>query len=196
MALLKNGRFVRGALVAGLATTIPFSFITAAPFVLTGHFGLDARHYSLLLGLNAICSIGIMQLGPSLMRKWGARRVLLRSSLAGVVVCVGVAIALGASALSLVVFQAASMIIFALAGLALTPAAITALDASSSGAGTSASALGTIQLAVTAAASGVISLLPAFSVVPLLAIVGISFLGAFVLSNETAQVRGAASHAG
>ncbi len=75
------------------------------------------------------------------------------------------------------------MVLFALAGVALAPAAITALDASSSGAD-SASALGTIQLVVTGAAGGVISLLPAFSVVPLLAIVGFSFLGTFVLSER------------
>ncbi len=184
---LKNGHFMRGALVAGLATTIPFAFVTAAPFVLSGQFGLEPRGYSLLLGLNALCSIGSMQLGPSLMRKWGARSVLRRVSAAGIVVCLGVAVMLGVDALSLTAFQAASMVIFALAGVALTPAAITALDASPGGAGTSASALGTIQLAVTAAASGVISLLPAFSVVPLLAIVGFSFLGAFVLSERRGE---------
>jgi DHA1 family bicyclomycin/chloramphenicol resistance-like MFS transporter len=86
-------------------------------------------------------------------------------------------------ALSLPVFQAASMAIFAVSGMTLTPAAITALDASGSGGGTAAAALGTVQLAVTAMASGAVSLFAAFSVAPLLFILGSSFLIALALSS-------------
>jgi DHA1 family bicyclomycin/chloramphenicol resistance-like MFS transporter len=198
--LFTNSAFMRGALVAGLSTTVPFAYVTAAPFVLTGRFGLDAQGYSLLLGINAVCSVGMMQLGPVLMRRWGARQLLLRVSLAGLALCAAVAMALWADVLGLVLFQVASMLSFSLAGIALAPAAVTALDASSSGAGTAASALGTVQLAVTAAASGSVSLFPAFSVVPLLVIVGLSFLGTFVLSGLASlparAPRGEAKHAG
>jgi MFS transporter, DHA1 family, multidrug resistance protein len=179
--LFTSGTFMRAALVAGLATAVPFSFVTAAPFVLSGRFGLDAQIYSLLLGANAACSIATTQLAPFLMRRWGARQLLMRVSLAGVILSAAVAGAVLMDVLSLALFQIASMFLFALVGLALTPAAVTALDASRSGSGTSASALGTVQLAVTAAASGAISLFPAFSVMPLLVIVGISFVGAFAL---------------
>jgi DHA1 family bicyclomycin/chloramphenicol resistance-like MFS transporter len=63
-------------------------------------------------------------------------------------------------------------------GLALTPAAISALDAGSSGAGAAAGMLGTLQLVVTASASALVSLFPAFSLAPLLIIV----LGCLALS--------------
>jgi DHA1 family bicyclomycin/chloramphenicol resistance-like MFS transporter len=179
--LLTNGNFIRAALVAGLATAVPFAYVTAAPFVLSGRFGLDGQVFSLLLGANAACSIATTQLAPSLMRRWGARQLLTRVSLAGAILSAAVAGAVLMDVLSLALFQIASMLLFALVGLALTPAAVTALDASKSGSGTSASALGTVQLAVTAAASGAISLFPAFSVMPLLVIVGISFVGAFAL---------------
>ena len=185
--LLANRGFIRGALVAGLATTIPFAYVTAAPFVLTGQFGLDSRTYSLLLGINAVCSIGMMQLAPGFMRRWGARPLLVTVSFAGAVLCLAMVMVLGLGAMNLVVFQIFSMLLFALAGIALTPAAITALDASSGGAGTAASALGAVQLAVTAAASGAVSLFPAFSVLPLLVIVGTSFLGAFLLSQTSSK---------
>jgi MFS transporter, DHA1 family, multidrug resistance protein len=184
VALLRNGRFLRGALVTGLATTIPFAYITAAPFVLTGRYALDSRAYSVLLGINAICSIGMMQLAPSLMRRWGAKPLLVRTTGAGVVLCAGLGAALWAGVLDLPIFQSVSMAIFMLAGIALTPAAVSALDASGSGGGTAAATLGSVQLAVTATASGIISLFPAVSVLPLLVILGGSFLGAFVLSSR------------
>lgn len=181
--LLTNRSFLRGALVAALSTTITFSYLTAAPFVLTGRFGLDSHAYSLLLGINAICAIGMMQPAPSLMRRWGTKPLLLGTSAVGLLLCLGAGVALRMGALSLPVFQAASMAIFAVSGMTLTPAAITALDASGSGGGTAAAALGTVQLAVTAMASGAVSLFAAFSVAPLLFILGSSFLIALALSS-------------
>ncbi len=68
-------------------------------------------------------------------------------------------------------FQVYSMLLFCVVGLALTPAAVSALDAGSGGAGATAGMLGTIQLVVTASASGLISVFPAFSLAPLLGIV-------------------------
>ena len=62
---------------------------------------------------------------------------------------------------------------------ALTPAAISALDAGSSGAGAAAGLLGALQLTVTAGCSGLISLFPAFSLAPLLTVV----LGCAVISG-------------
>lgn len=177
-ALFGNPRFIAAALVAGLATTVPYAYVTAAPFVFTGVFGLPAKVYTLLLGANAICSIGLTQLSPRLMRLWGARRLILRAMSAGAVLT----LVLGAAALKgvggVALFQAYSMLMFCMVGLALTPAAISALDAGSTGAGAAAGLLGALQLAVTAAASGVVSLFPAFSLAPLLAVV----LGCAVVS--------------
>jgi MFS transporter, DHA1 family, multidrug resistance protein len=182
LQLLRNGRFVRAALIAGFATTVPYAYLTAAPFVFTGKFGLDPHAYSVLLGVSAACSIATTQLSPVLMRRWGARRLLSGVSVCGVVLSLALGAAIWAGLMNLALFQIASMLLFGLVGLALTPAAITALDASSAAAGTAAGALGTIQLVVTATASGAISLFPAFSVVPLLIVVGGSFVCATVLS--------------
>ena len=178
-ALVRNPRFIAAALIAGLATTIPYAYVTAAPFVFTGVFHLTPRAYSLLLGVNAICSIGLTQLSPNLMRRWGPRRLILTVMGAGLVLT----LLLGGAALAglggLVLFQAYSMLLFCVAGLALTPAAISALDAgSSSGAGAAAGMLGTLQLIVTAGASALISAFPAFSLAPLLGLV----LGCLALS--------------
>ena len=177
-ALLGNRRFVAAALIAGLATTIPYAYVTAAPFVFSGVFHLTPKTYSLLLGVNAVCSIGLTQLSPNLMRRWGPRRLILTVMGIGVLLVVAFAAAALADFGGLVLFQGFSMLLFCVAGLALTPAAISALDAGSSGAGAAAGMLGTLQLIVTAGASALISAFPAFSLAPLLGIV----LGCLVVS--------------
>ncbi len=169
--------------------------MTAAPFVFSGVFHLAPRTYSLLLGVNAICSIGLTQLSPNLMRRWGPRRLIL--SVMGV--GAGLTVALGGAALmgigGLVLFQVYSMLLFCCAGLALTPAAISALDAGSSGAGAAAGMLGTLQLMVTAAASGLISAFPAFSLAPLLGVVMVCVTASWILCFATLHRPGAPSAA-
>ena len=192
-ALLSNPRFIAAALIAGLATTIPYAYVTAAPFVFSGVFHLSPRAYSLLLGLNAVCSIGMIQLSPNLMRRWGPRRLILRVMASGAILTV----ALGGAALmgigGLPLFQIYSMLLFCAAGLALTPAAISALDAGSSGAGAAAGMLGTLQLVVTAGASGLISSFPAFSLAPLLGVVLVCLTVSWLLCFATLQRPGAAA---
>lgn len=173
--LLGAPAFVGWTMVAGLATTIPFAFVTAAPFLYTQGFGLTAHQYSLLLALNAGTSIVATQFAPGLMRRLGAWRL----------VSIAAAIAIGATALlalaavtlavSIGAFQLYAMLLFALAGLILTPAAISALDAAAGGAGAAAGLLGTLQLAITALASGAVSLLPSMAVLPLAGLLGGSF---------------------
>jgi DHA1 family bicyclomycin/chloramphenicol resistance-like MFS transporter len=170
-ALIGNPRFIAAALITGLATTIPYAYVTAAPFVFSGVFHLSPRAYSLLLGVNAVCSIGLTQVSPNLMRRWGPRRLILVVTGCGAILT----LSLGGAALTgvggLVLFQGYSMLLFGAAGLALTPAAISALDAGSSAVGAAAGMLGALQLIVTAAASGLISAFPAFSLAPLLGVV-------------------------
>jgi DHA1 family bicyclomycin/chloramphenicol resistance-like MFS transporter len=182
--LLRNRNFLSAALVAGLATTIPYAYVTAAPFVLSGQFALDARSYSILLGVDSLCSIGMAQLSPSLMRRWGAKSLLMRMCCVGLAACVALAALLHADRLSLVAFQLLSMVVFGVVGLILTPAAVSALDAASGGAGATASTLGTLTLVITAASSAALSLFPAFSVVPLLAAMGGSLGLALLISTR------------
>lgn len=179
VALAGNGRFLAAAAIAGLATTIPYAYVTAAPFVFTGVFGLGPRTYSLLLGANAFCSIGLTQVSPNLMRRWGPRKLILRAMGGGVLLTALLGMLTLAGVRGVIVFQAYSMLLFCVAGLALTPAAVSALDAGSSGAGAAAGLLGALQLVITAGASALISTFPAFSLAPLLGVV----LGCLVISG-------------
>jgi DHA1 family bicyclomycin/chloramphenicol resistance-like MFS transporter len=191
LGLLQRGRFLTAAAVAGLATTVPFAYLTAAPFVFTGVFGLSSATYSVLLAVNAVCSIGSMQLSPVLMRRWGARPLLFRASLAGALLVTVTAVAAAAGAVHLPSFQVFSMLLFSISGLLLAPASVAALDAGGSAVGSAAGMLGTLQLVITAAASGTLSLLPAFSLTPLITVLG----GALWLATALSLGAAATGHA-
>lgn len=176
--LLSTRTFMGWTLVAGLATTVPFAFATAAPFIFTQGFHLTSHQYSLLLALNAVTSIISTQFAPTLMQQMNARRLVVTAAgVATVTTAVTAAVALVANAhMSLALFQSYSMVLFAISGLILTPAAISALDAADGSAGVAAGLLGTLQLAITAVASAAVSLFPSFTIMPLVGLLGAGFL--------------------
>ncbi|MEH3107013.1 MAG: Bcr/CflA family efflux MFS transporter [Sphingomonas fennica] len=165
-ALLANPRFVAAAGAAGLATTTPFAFLTAAPFLFAAGYGLTPMAYSLLLGLAAVCSIATTQVSPNLMRRYGPKRLLRSTTAASLGLSLLLAGLATAGALPLWLFQIVIMALFALVGLTLTPAAVTALDAAEA-AGAAAALLGTMQLAISALASAAITIFAATTPVPL-----------------------------
>jgi DHA1 family bicyclomycin/chloramphenicol resistance-like MFS transporter len=173
--LLTSPAFLGWTMVAGLGTTIPFAFVTAAPFLYTQGFGLTAHQYSLLLALNAGTSIVATQFAPTMMRRLGARRLVTVAALIAIGASTLMVLTSVSLAVSIALFQLYAMLLFALAGLVLTPAAISALDAAAGGAGAAAGLLGTLQLAITALASGAVSLLPSMAVLPLTLLLGGSF---------------------
>lgn len=181
-ALLGNRGFLAWAVVAGIATTVPFAFVTAAPFVFTRIYALDAHQYSLLLALNAGCSIAATQFAPALMRRLGGPKLVLRTSAVALALTVAMGLWALRAEVPLPLFQAFTVSLFVTAGLMLTPAAITALDAARGGAGAAAGLLGTIQLTVTAGASAAVSLLPAFSIRPLTGVLGVALLLALIIA--------------
>jgi DHA1 family bicyclomycin/chloramphenicol resistance-like MFS transporter len=181
-SLPRNRRFMAAAAAAGLATTTPFAFLTAAPFVFTAAYGLSPTGYSALLGLAAICSIGTTQVSPNLMRRLGARRHLALTTAAGVALSAILAGLALSNALPLPLFMGLIMALFMIVGLTLTPAAITALDAAEA-AGAAAAMLGTLQLAVTAIASAALTVFSAHSAAPLAVLLVAAWLAAALCAH-------------
>ena len=120
------------------------------------------------------------------MKRLGARRLVLTVATIALVATAAIALAAMKQPVALPLFQLYSMLLFAIAGLILTPAAISALDAAAGGAGAAAGLLGTLQLAITALASGIVSLLPSLSILPLVSVLG----GAFAIMWVTAGLIG------
>jgi len=148
--LLRDGRYLQLVLASAGATASAFVFVAGAPFVFARHYALAPTSFSLLIGLNAAGQIIATQFAPLLMRRLGAARLLPRATL----------LAAGAGALLLLATLTTGAplpmtvaLCFAVAccvGLWLTPAAVAALDAHQSIAGTAAGLMSTAQVAVAA----------------------------------------------
>ncbi|WP_454798629.1 multidrug effflux MFS transporter [Novosphingobium lindaniclasticum] len=186
--LLRTPRFVGWAIVAGLATTIPFAFVTAAPFIYSGIYELDPTWFSILLALNACMSIIATQAAPHLLKRFGAVR--LAGSAGAIALSATTLVAItGSDGIPLPLFQAYSILLFMVAGLILTPAATSALDSVRSGIGAAAGLLGTIQLAVTALASAAVTLWPPVSLLPLTLVLATGFTAMIVIVALLGRLR-------
>ncbi|MCC6619063.1 MAG: multidrug effflux MFS transporter [Chloroflexi bacterium] len=157
--LLRDGRFVKLACATSGATSSNLLFLTVAPLVLAGHYGLAPGSFSALLGLNGAALIVSTQFAPSMLRRLGAERLLALAT--------GVATLAGASLLSWILLGGAPLagfvvLCFTMAcciGLWLTPAAVSTLDLHPTIAGSASAILGTTQLATAAGVGALAGLL-------------------------------------
>ena len=62
-------------LVAGLMFATLFAYISGAPFILQGMFGLSPQQFGLAFSVNAVGLILMTQLNPILVKRYGPVRV-------------------------------------------------------------------------------------------------------------------------
>ncbi|OBI62155.1 Bcr/CflA family drug resistance efflux transporter [Mycolicibacterium fortuitum] len=159
MELLRDSRFVILVLVAALGMSGLFAYISAAPFVLQGHYGLDQQAFALVFAAGAIALIGSTQFNVVLLRRFSPQAITVAalswSALAGVVfVVLTVAHVGGLSA-----FVVPVLAILAGMGLVLPNAPAVALSRHPDAAGTAAALLGAAQFGLGAAVAPAIGAL-------------------------------------
>ncbi|OMC04888.1 multidrug effflux MFS transporter [Mycolicibacterium fortuitum] len=157
--LLRDSRFVILVLVAALGMSGLFAYISAAPFVLQGHYGLDQQAFALVFAAGAIALIGSTQFNVVLLRRFSPQAITVAalswSTLAGVVfVVLTVAHVGGLSA-----FVVPVLAILAGMGLVLPNAPAVALSRHPDAAGTAAALLGAAQFGLGAAVAPAIGAL-------------------------------------
>ncbi|QRY51126.1 multidrug effflux MFS transporter [Mycolicibacterium septicum] len=157
--LLRDSRFVILVLVAALGMSGLFAYISAAPFVLQGHYGLDQQAFALVFAAGAIALIGSTQFNVVLLRRFSPQAITVAalswSTLAGVVfVALTVAHVGGLSA-----FLVPVLAILAGMGLVLPNAPAVALSRHPDAAGTAAALLGAAQFGLGAAVAPAIGAL-------------------------------------
>lgn len=157
--LLRDSRFVILVLVAALGMSGLFAYISAAPFVLQGHYGLDQQAFALVFAAGAIALIGSTQFNVVLLRRFSPQAITVAalswSTLAGVVfVVLTVAHVGGLSA-----FLVPVLAILAGMGLVLPNAPAVALSRHPDAAGTAAALLGAAQFGLGAAVAPAIGAL-------------------------------------
>lgn len=149
--LLRDARFVVLVMVAALGMSGLFAYISAAPFVLQGRYGLDQQAFALVFGAGAIALIGATQCNVLLLRRYTPQTIVLWAltvaSLSGAVF-VGIALAdIG----GLAGFVVPVWVVLAAMGLVIPNAPAVALTRHPEAAGTAAALLGAAQFGLGAA---------------------------------------------
>jgi MFS transporter, DHA1 family, multidrug resistance protein len=157
--LLRDARFVILVLVAGLAMSGLFAYISGASFVLQGSYGLDQRMFAIVFGAGAITFITASQANVVLLKRFSPQIIVLWA-LAGAVVAgatfVGLALAHvgGLPGFLLPVWS-----ILAAMGLVIPNAPAMALSRHPDAAGTAAALLGAAQFGIGAAVAPLVGVL-------------------------------------
>jgi DHA1 family bicyclomycin/chloramphenicol resistance-like MFS transporter len=149
--LLRDARFVILVLVAALGMSGLFAYISAAPFVLQGRYGLDQQAFALVFAAGAVALIGSTQFNVVLLRRFTPQAItvtaLAAASVAGLLF-IGITVA---QVGGLTGFIAPVLAILAAMGLVIPNAPAVALSRHPDAAGTAAALLGAAQFGLGAA---------------------------------------------
>lgn len=159
VGLLRDSRFVVLVLVAALAMSGLFAYISGAPFVLQGDYGLDQQAFALVFAAGAIALIGATQFNVVLLRRYTPQTIALWALVAA---CVGGAVFVGLSLTEfggLLGFVLPVLVVLTAMGLVLPNAPAVAMSRHNEAAGTAAALLGAAQFGVGAAVAPLVGAL-------------------------------------
>ena len=91
--LLRDRGFACHALASACSFAAMFAYISGSPFVLQRIYHLSPQQFSFVFGLNAVAFIGVAQLSARLVRRTGARRLLISGALLQTTGALGVLVA-------------------------------------------------------------------------------------------------------
>ena len=157
--LLGDLRFVVLVLVAALAMSGLFAYISGASFVLQGSHGLDQQSFALVFAAGAIALIGATQFNVVLLRRFTPQRIVVWALVAATAAgAVFVALALSHAG-GLLGFLLPVWTMLAMLGFVIPNAPAVALSRHHEAAGTAAALLGAAQFGLGAAIAPVVGLL-------------------------------------
>jgi MFS transporter, DHA1 family, multidrug resistance protein len=146
--LLRDRVFVALTFIGGSMMAAIFAYVSGASFVLQDGFGLDARTFGLVFGLNAAGLTLTAQLNPVLLR-WFSVRQVLTGGMVGAMTAATVLLVVGLTGLGgLFAVLVPLAVLVSTAGLALPNTPALALTRHGEAAGTAAAVLGCVQFGV------------------------------------------------
>lgn len=144
-SLLADREFVALVLVGALGMSALFSYVSGAPFVLQGQYGLSQQMFAVVFGLGAVALIGASQLNPMLLDRFTSKQVVLGGLVASTVFGVAMT-ALAVTGLGgLPGFMVALWLALGSIGFVLPNAPALALSRHGEAAGTASALLGAAQ---------------------------------------------------
>ena len=177
-SLLRDRVFVALTFVGGSMMAAIFAYVSGASFVLQDGFGLDARTFALVFGLNSVGLTLTAQLNPVMLRRFTVRQVLsvaivLAMASAAALLLVGLT---GFGGLLGVLVPMGLLV--STAGLALPNVPALALTRHGEAAGTAAAVLGYVQFGIGAVVAPLVGAFGSTTAVPMgavtLAVTGVS----------------------
>ena len=146
-------------LVAGLAFSALFAYVSGSSFVFQDEFGLSQQQFAYVFAASAVALIGATQFNVRLLRRWRPGQILTTSLAAGVVAGVALVICTGTGFGGLAGLLVPLWLVMAAVGLAMPNAPALALSRHGETAGTAAALLGAVQFGVGALAAPVVGYL-------------------------------------
>jgi DHA1 family bicyclomycin/chloramphenicol resistance-like MFS transporter len=162
-----------------------FAFLASSSFIYIGHFGLTPTQFSLAFSVNAVGFIGASQFAARLGTSLGmARVVTIAVSLHATFALILLALTmLGVD--SLPVLIAMLLLVFACLGLVVPATMVLALEEHGPIAGMASALGGTLQMITGGVMIVVVSLFFNGTALPMVTMIALCALGAFVLSVGT-----------
>jgi DHA1 family bicyclomycin/chloramphenicol resistance-like MFS transporter len=183
--LLRDRHFLGLTFIGGLGMSSFFAFLASSSFVYIDHFGLTPTQYSFCFSVNAIGFIGSSQFSVRLGSRFGMHRVILTAVTGyAAIALLNFAITLaGVDSLPvLIVMLFAS---FAFLGLVVPSTMVLALDPHGKIAGMASSLGGTLQFMTGSAMIVLASLFFDGTTLPMVTIIALCAIGAFILARLT-----------
>jgi len=191
--LLTNRFFVGYALSCGLAFGAMFAYISGSPFVLQDIYGLSPQLFSVLFGMNAFGLMLAGQVNGRLVSRVPPVRLLATGLTA---TAIGGAALLGVvtiGGLGLLGVLPSLFVVVSSLGFVLPNAAALALSGHPRTAGSASALLGVLQFAIGAIAAPLVGVSGTRTALPMsvvMAALGVSALGAFVLLGRDSRSSG------
>jgi len=183
--LLRDLRFLGLTFIGGLGMASFFAYLASASFVYIDHFGLTPVEFSLAFSLNAIGFIGASQFSANLGVRFGMARVVAAAIAAYAAMSVILFVVTVAGADSLAVLMAMLFLAFACLGLVIPATMVLSLEEHGPIAGMASALGGTLQMVAGGIMIVVVSLSFDGTALPMVTIIALSAIGAFVLSRLT-----------
>jgi DHA1 family bicyclomycin/chloramphenicol resistance-like MFS transporter len=180
--LLGDRVFVALTFIGGSMMAAMFAYVSGASFVLQDGFGLDARTFGLVFGLNAAGLTLTSQLNPVLLRRFQVRTVLTGSIL-GAMAAAAALLAVGLTGFGgLAGVLVPLALLVSLAGLSMPNTPALALTRHGEAAGTAAAVLGCVQFGVGAVVAPLVGASGSTTAAPMGAVMlGVTVLAAVLM---------------
>jgi len=194
--LLASRSLLGYSLVSGLAFAGMFAYIAGSPFVLIELNGIDPRHFGWIFGLNALGFVILSQLNARLLRRMSLTTLLHRAVWVPAVVGISLALLGLAGWVPLPVLLLGFFLYVASLGFIGPNATAAALATHGQRAGTASALMGALQFTLATLAGALVGLWHDGTALPLLLIMGVCGMGAWLAQRWLAKPIDARSHIG